>query len=131
MQEKISSSSSAFENITLPLSQYQKSIVGHNEIVVNGKRYDIKSISIIDEMVSITAIHDTEEENVITLIGKTLNSNKEKVPSCFLKLMSLIYVPSSVDNKFSSTEDKVPVSIFIAKGILSPQTEILSPPPQA
>ncbi len=131
MQEKLSSSSSDFENITLPLSQYQKSIVGRNEIVVAGKRYDVKSISIIDEMVTITAIHDTEEENVISLIGKTLNSDKEKIPNCFLKLMSLIYASSSVDDNYSSTEDKLPVSIFIANGILSPQMEILSPPPQA
>ena len=131
MQEKLLSSSSAFEKITLTLSQYQKSIVGHNEIVVACKRYDVKSISIFDGMVTITAIHDTEEENVITLIGKTLNSDIEKIPSCFLKLMSLIYVSSSVDNKFSSIEDNLPVSIFIARGILSPQMEILSPPPQA
>ena len=82
-------------------------------------------------MVTITAIHDTEEENAISLIGKTLNSDKEKIPNCFLKLMSLIYASSSVDDNYSSTEDKLPVSIFIANGILSPQMEILSPPPQA
>ncbi len=104
-----------------------------NEIIYEGKLYDIISTSVEDGKIKLLVYNDIHEENVLFQIShfiKALNANNKKIPSFAGQILALIYL--------APIGEELPKSPNISAKNISPyyfvsktfQTDITSPPPK-
>ncbi len=123
------------EKLVLTKEVYRAAKVNHFEICMEGKMYDVKSVSMQDDTVELLAIHDKDEENILEEIRKLIcHSSDKKLPYSNLLsgLSTLTYekagcfftVPSFVkENRLSVQLRTVrPVSLSLP---------VICPPPEA
>lgn len=65
MHSKLSDSQTAFQTLTLTLEEYNHSLIENDEIRVNRTMYDVKSATIVGNIVKLVVICDKEEEAIL------------------------------------------------------------------
>ena len=133
MQQALNCNTSRFQKLTLTLDDFQNSKINNNEISLNGKMYDIKSIKTSDDTVELIVLNDTEEESIIEIIKRIVgNENQQNrvLPNKLIQLLSLIYLSTTSQNNLLL--DGIQQIIFqsFCETIVSHKTEIFSPPPE-
>jgi hypothetical protein len=135
MQDLLAESSfNQYIELNLPVKEYYDNLKDDGkELLLNGKLYDIKSVSIVNGRAKIKAIHDEKEENILLHIVhfvKHSNSKQKQIPASLAQLMLLCYLPQLSKFNFSQpfkTIEKVLSQAFAAKLF---DCKIDSPPPQ-
>ena len=132
MHELIKDDHTAFEKLFISLSEFQKSKINDSEIFLDGKMYDIKSVSIVGNKVSLLAINDTEEKNIIDKIKKLImnEGSKEDIPYPVVKFLYLSYIPPVHNHSlFIEGISNIDFASFCV-AIVSRATAVFSPPPE-
>jgi hypothetical protein len=133
MAEKLEDSNGPFEKLILTADVYERSRIGDKEICMNGKMYDIKSLTVTGDVVEIFAIQDLEEEDImkrIKMLVKNTCAPAGKVPPHLQQLMSLVYLPSHAHHRlFLSLTG---IYIFHHSGLFTASYDprIPAPPPK-
>lgn len=133
MHVALNNSKTRFRKITLSLSDYQKNNINTEEIIVDGKMYDIKSITITDNKVELLVIHDIDEENIIEKITRTANQDKATKGNLVCKLRKFVSL-----NYLSTNQPATPQIVKSSNNIfycnhsklVSTVADISNPPPQ-
>lgn len=128
------SSFNIYTELNLPMNEYYENLKDEGkEILLNGKLYDIKSVSIVNGRAKIKAIHDEKEESVLIRIVhfvKHSNSNQKQIPASLAQLMLLCYLPHLAKFNFSQPSEKVQNVLCQAFAAKTFDCSIDSPPPQ-
>ncbi len=85
------------EILSLSENAYQKALVDEGEVKVNGKMYDIARIRISNNQVTLYAIHDEAEDNLLIFLDtvfKLLHQDKKLQLPQILQFISLSFLPS-------------------------------------
>ena len=85
-----------YEKLTLSMVDYQKAKIDANEILIQGKLYDIKSIILIGGNANLLIIHDSLEEKILKKIKDFITGNHQsnkKLPYQLLKFLSMKFLP--------------------------------------
>ena len=133
MTNKLNDCETAIEEITITLKANETFKNPGKEFIVDGKMYDVKSISVDGNKVHLLVIHDTEEESILSLINNLINntsSSKNPLSVQLDLLLSMIYLQELVDFDFTNAENILPSFQLYIKKSFSADTEILSPPPR-
>lgn len=93
-QEAIREGSLELEALSLSFNEFQKAKIDDGEMLLNGKMYDIKSVTIEGEAVTLLAFNDTKEENVLEKIKQYINRKlpNDEVPLQLVKFFSLVFL---------------------------------------
>ncbi|MDZ4757184.1 MAG: hypothetical protein SGJ10_03465 [Bacteroidota bacterium] len=133
MHEKLKNDETAFEKFTLSRNDFEKGKINDDEIKINDRLYDIKSVNMIGDKVEFLAFNDTDEEAVLAKIKNIVNANSEQnteLPNQLIKLLSLIYLPANYCHHpvFAGLQQ----NFFhnYSETIISHTSEICSPPPE-
>jgi hypothetical protein len=133
MEGKLKNDTSSFENITLSVSDYEKSSIHSHEILLNGMLYDIKSKTFLGDSVNLIVIKDLNEAKILNHIRQLSNNPnlpKNKFPSQIKLLISLNYIAPNV--AFRNILPKILIYLF-QTNILdfdSLKPDALVPPPK-
>ena len=120
------------QRIQLTEAAFRKSLVGDDEMKIDGKMYDIAYIERSAGSVIIFGLHDEKEGDLLEMISAILensSNDKKPVPISLLSLNTLsaivplpLQVEFGTDTNCSFTGWKPPVSDFL--------TSITTPPPR-
>jgi hypothetical protein len=133
MQQELNDEETRFEHLTISRSEYIKSQVEENEICLQGKMYDIKSLSFTNDSVKLLAIHDTDEEDIIKKIKEffaTSQSQKDKIPAFLIQLHLLAYVLPSGIIDLLVADLPVTKKHSYSENIITRISDIFLPPPE-
>lgn len=81
--------------LRLSSAQYQLCKVGDDELRVNGKMYDIRSIQFQGDSVTIAAIHDEAESKIVQKVGNILfqlNTDGSNIARSVADTLSYVYL---------------------------------------
>ncbi len=90
------------EKLVVSLHDFQNGRINEREISVNGKLYDIKSVSILGNTVELLVVNDEKEERILAKIKELRNNtNEQSSPFShqFVKLPPLVYIFSAPNSK--------------------------------
>ena len=119
------------ERLVLTKEVYRAAKVNHFEICMEGKMYDIKSVSMQGDTVELLAIHDKDEENILEDIRKLICHSSDKqlpYPKLLNNLLTMYYdqvlfsaiVPDILNlMNTSSSNDNVKLT-FTIKNVSTP-----------
>ncbi len=133
MHEKLKNSNTPFELLTLTFAEYQKSKINSNEISLNRKMYDIKSVDISGDSVRLLAINDYEEENILEKIKNFIEKSdpsNSALPNHLYKLITLVYLQVTAENVFYLPMQSINVFHSLSANISTSDSDIPSPPPR-
>ncbi len=133
MQLSLKDNQTPFQKITLPFFDYQKSKINSHEISVNGKMYDVKSISLSDDKVELLVIHDSREENILQKIKDfaiSTNQPNTDFANQLFQLLSLNYISPGVGPVFFIPSFSINIFSPLFLNVISNGFEIPSPPPK-
>jgi hypothetical protein len=133
MQEVLNRRSTQFERMTLSVSEYQKSKINAKEIFVEGKMYDVKSMTVKGDAVELLVVHDIKEENVLKRIkdfSKRTEQPNNDLPNQLQHLLTLNYLSPCVEGLFFVPYLLIHVFPFSSLNIVSNNSDILTPPPE-
>lgn len=121
------------EELTLSVTEYNKSKVRSNEISFGGKMYDVKSAYITCDSVRLEVMHDKKEEHLLSKIKNFFASSKQsnsKLPYAVQKLLALKYIPPVLETLLEPLYHTV-INYAVASTILMAKSlDIPSPPPR-
>jgi len=133
MHEALKNDATKFQTITLSLADYKKSKINSHEISIDGKMYDVKSVTFRGNKVDLACINDREEENILKdlkdFASRSSKSNSN-LPNQIQQLLTLNYItPEAKEFYFIPI---VAAHIFLSSnpGIVSNDTDITTPPPK-
>ena len=132
MQTVLNSNSSIDETFSLTLSNFNKQIVGKNEIEINGKRFDIKSLKIVENMVIFTAVHDQTEESILAQLNQYLKQShhtKSKQAHQLQNLLTSNYIINNSLSNFFITQHELNYSLEKIQKTKLKHTAPSIPPP--
>jgi hypothetical protein len=133
MKEALESNTTLFEKLTLPKARYLQCRIGSDEISVDGKMYDVKSVRDLGSSVELLTIDDVKEKQTINDI-KTLtdkNSQQEKqLPYQLIQLLSLNYISALPDFSFLLNGTICNAFLYYCDEILNRISDFPSPPPK-
>lgn len=92
------SSSTQFETLVLSAEEYRNALVEEDELLKDGKRYDIKQVRKSGQFIYVTLIRDTQEESVLKLLTNLIRQGKRSdkpAPDFANELASLSYMKSA------------------------------------
>jgi hypothetical protein len=132
MRERIVSTKMGMQKITLSVSEFQTCKINETEISMNGKMYDVKSVSISGNKVSLEVFNDMEEDEIIEKINLSINNSKQNKnqPDQIVQLLTSVYLHPSFQLSFTNKgfhEITFRTDIDL---IHSRELEISSPPPR-
>lgn len=133
MAQRLESSNGPFEKLLLTVSEFEKSRIDAKEIRLNGRMYDIKSVTVTADSVEIYAIHDLEEEDIMEKIKQLVKntcSPHVKIPPHLQQLISLVYLPSHLHLQLTTSLTGIHVFHLAAMNTLLFEPGIPSPPPR-
>ncbi len=90
------------EVLQLTTSAFRNALVEEHEVEVAGKMYDIAWIETHGDEVTVYALHDEAEDNLLAFLDAILkNATKDKkpVPSSLSGLQALLFLPSEFPHK--------------------------------
>lgn len=121
------------EVLTLTADGYARSKRPKNEVMVEGKLYDVKSVSINGDVVTLEVVHDKAEEGVLKKIKDFFTPGKDstgKIPKHVQQLLSAKYVPP-MRQIFNEFVFQSATHIYFLHAIgLTIVRDIPSPPPR-
>ncbi len=121
------------EVLTMSTDGYARSKRPKNEIMVDGKMYDVKSVSTNGDVVTLEVVHDKAEEGVLKKIKDFFTPDKDssgKIPKHVQQLLSAKYVPP-MRQIFSELIFQAATHIYFLHAIgLTIVRDIPSPPPR-
>ena len=133
MQRVVANKATRFQKLTLSLSDYKKAKINSHEISVNGKMYDVKSISMSGDKVELLAINDSREDDIIDALGKSVGGNEKQnkeLPGRLARLLTSDYIFPSPIHIFLPEKNKQNNFYSLRENIISNSIEISSPPPR-
>jgi hypothetical protein len=133
MSEKLINGKACFEKVTLTISEYKKFRIHSNEIVFDGKMYDVKTASVKNNTVELLVINDNEEEFILKKIKYAIKNSglpDGKLPIQLIKLISLFYLSPFTEHAFLSLALVVTVFYSLNSDILIGDSDIPYPPPR-
>ncbi|MFZ6011154.1 MAG: hypothetical protein ACOYXT_12480 [Bacteroidota bacterium] len=83
------------EILQLTIQQFEEASVDENEILFNGKMYDIARVEKAEKEVKIYCLHDEKEDSLLTLLDEVVSKpmkHKDSLPGQIFQFISLIYV---------------------------------------
>ena len=125
------------QKIVIDKSEYAKSKIGSNEISINGKLYDIRSIKTNGDLIELEVINDTKEEGIIgkiSQLSKSTTHKDNKLLEILVGLLTLDFIhPGSVHEicqvQLINDEGRI-ISIPYTNPLLSFFGDITGPPPK-
>lgn len=133
MQQSIRRGETGFQKITLSLKEYENSKVNAFEISLNGKMYDVKSVTISGDIAELLVINDREEENILKEIKAFLTMNDHKantIPPQLKVILSLNYLLPEVKQLFFIPSLSAYSFYFSGLHFSSVTAEVSVPPPE-
>lgn len=133
MQKTLNGRNTQFQKVSVSLGDYLKNKIGSDEISIDGKMFDIKSIQISGKLVELLVINDNKEDNIIEKIKDfidTTNQSNTELPLQLQQLLSLNYLP--LETGFLLFIPVFSVDFFLRPilNFVSNDLEILTPPPK-
>ena len=133
MERALNEDKADLQKMTLSLIELENARVGSNEISLNGKMYDVKSITTKGDFAELLVLEDSEEGGVIETIkriakGETTGGNP--ISTQLQKYFSLVYLPSLNNQDFEITFSEITFFIGHNRFIPAADLETLSPPPR-
>ena len=132
--ERLLNSASSLVTILVSEKEFiDYSLNDGEEIILQGKLYDIKQIERVEGKIKLTALNDSEEENLILSFMRFIrssNKNSKQIPIPLTNLLLLTYIaPTSTCFLFKLPPEKSSVEhcFFASKTF---QSTISSPPPK-
>jgi hypothetical protein len=133
MQQVLNNGETTFEKLTLILDDYAKSKISRDEIRLNGKMYDVRSVKFLKGKVELLAVCDMEEEDILEKINKLLKhstKSKNSVPGYLISLSSLAYISPYTDHDFLFHETSRNIFHPYSETVTSRCPDIAFPPPK-
>jgi hypothetical protein len=90
MAELVTRSDAQFTRLVMPVSQYENSRIGDDELRFDGKLYDVKSAVVTDNTVELLVLVDTEETEVVTRISSLEHRSAPQSDQVIYKLFELM-----------------------------------------
>lgn len=134
MTLKLNDSETVFNKMILTAGEYRESRIRANEILVDGRMYDVKKAVVKGSMVELHVINDYEEENIIEKIleaAKSSGLGGKNIPNHLLKLVTLVYIPPSDEFTFYVPSFPANRNNNYVPGINSLYMRVSLPPPEA
>ena len=132
MEESLNSKETIFQKLSLSLNDFQKDKINDHEISINGKMFDIKSISVKGNKVELLALNDSKEESIIENINKSGNNGdqqNQELPTRLFKLLALFYISPSTDHNFLFYKKQQNILQSLCEIFISYKSGVSSPPP--
>ena len=94
MRAKVECSKTVFEKITLSKDDYKKSRINSCEISLDGKMYDVKTVTSVNDSMALLVINDSGETGILKKIKELINNvnDSQKIPNQLKKIAFLIYL---------------------------------------
>jgi len=133
MHSKMERGEVSLHKIILSHSVYINSLVEKDELLIDGKLFDIQSKEAIGDDISLLVVYDEEEDDLIQEIKKYVRRNcrhNKSLPESSIQLFTMNFIGSSFH---CSNFDLYSCELhFITKRILfsNPTDEVFTPPPQ-
>ncbi len=83
------------ERLSIPLATYNKCRVGGDELRLDGKMYDVRSVKISGANVDLVVVHDEDEESIVCMISNISGDKSDddiEVQKTLIELMSFVYL---------------------------------------
>jgi hypothetical protein len=137
MAEKLGSRQTRFSKLCLSGKEYREDQIGQNEVSLQGKFYDVKSVTVSGDKVELLVINDVNEENIVEKIGQFFSSSSRRnhpLPDNLVRLLTLDYVcPAPVGYVFKNVEFLHQQAFVLpnAGKVISLAGDVSFPPPKA
>jgi hypothetical protein len=133
MKQSLNSNTCKFQKIILSFDVYQKCKINSNEIKINDKLYDIKSIKTSGSNIELLVMNDSKEENILAKIAEFTNNvphSNNAIANNLKQLLSLNYIPLEANNGSFIYPSTVVKILFSITSVISNFPEIPTPPPR-
>ena len=133
IQEALNDTETHFQKITLTYPAYLQSKIKSDEICVDGKMYDVKSMIIKDNKVELLVIHDSDEEKILKKIKAFFNNStpeNSKLPVQLQQLLTLNYLCQGPIKLFFIPLVVFRAFHFINRNLSMNDSDIPYPPPK-
>ncbi len=133
MEQMLGNNATVFDTLTIPLADFEKIKTNPNEMSLQGKMYDIKTIKIKGDKVELQVLNDAKEERIFdhlkTLASQQPAKNKSQA-NCLLDLIGLMYVFSGSSVAHPLSPPAQPTYHPLCEMIISQTKSVFSPPPE-
>ena len=132
MAENIAGNHSKVEQLSLSIEEYKNALVDKGEVYLNGNLYDVVSIQINGEKVTLQVINDTKEQQVFANILLASKDKKDKDSNLFktIKLSSINYISCYIKTNFSINLNFLNQNYFIEAPYNNPAIKLNTLPPK-
>jgi len=133
MKQSLSSNTCKFQKIILSFDVYQKCKINSNEVKINEKLYDVKSVKASGSNIELLVINDSREENIIAKIAEFTNNvphSNNAITNNLRQLLSMNYISQEAYSGFFSYPSSVAKILFSVTYVISNFPEIPTPPPR-
>lgn len=122
-----------FGILTMSVDDYKKCKQDKDELCIEGKMFDIKSMQVTGDKVIVHAVQDHKEDNIKSKIKKSLRSNHSdsKIPQPLVELLTLYYILPVQNCLFFTTRPEEKYNHAFCDNIFSRNGDIVIPPPRA
>ena len=131
MKTALTNNATRYQTISLSLTDFKEKI-NENEILIDGRLYDVNSFSIKGNTVQLLVISDEKEENILEKIKElTTNTTKHSsFPEQMLQLLTLTYILPDSTHKFGLQQISQQKYTQLCANVFSVTGEVSSPPPK-
>lgn len=133
MRSVLNDPATEFGILTLSVDDYKKCKQDKDELCIEGKMFDIKSVQVNGDNVIVYAVQDHKEDEIKGRIKKSLRSNHSdsKIPQPLVELLTLYYILPVQNYLHFITRPEEQYTHDFCDNILSRNGDILIPPPRA
>ncbi len=92
--------------LILHKNDYQKAIVDEDEVLIDGKMYDVARMEVNEDIITIYAIRDKAEDNLLAFLDEIVKrplQEKKSPPIQILQFITLAFLPPD-QNEFNFCE---------------------------
>ncbi|WP_133162449.1 hypothetical protein [Flavipsychrobacter stenotrophus] len=116
----------------LSKQEYLKVKKGSDELLMNGKMYDLRSVVHNSDTIDIVAICDVEEDDIISKMEKLLKqgSGDKRSSDQLIELLSLFYVGSSCHISYFCYQQQPLLFGCMHSNVLDAFFAVSAPPPR-
>ena len=131
MKAALSNDATRYQTISLSLTDFKQKI-NENEILIDGKLYDVSSYSIKGNTIQLLVMSDEKEENILEKIKEftTGTTKHSPFPEQMLQLLTLTYILTDCTHKFGLQQISQQKYTQLCANVFSVTGEVSSPPPK-
>ncbi len=132
MSELIKRNEGGFVELKLSRAEYETDKTGRDEIYYNGKMYDIRSVRLGQDAVSLEVVNDTREDAVLKHLGGVNDNDSQhsSVLDQLMKLLELAYISPAIYSKFFPAGSLTLHFCCYQENLISLPATIVCPPPR-